>query len=72
LPGKRAASSLSGLENNTVPWSVELKYREALINANLALSERGSRKMSFSTALQINGLEPLIWRYIHLSREPQN
>jgi hypothetical protein len=47
-------------------------FREALINAILALSERGSRKMSFSTALQIHGLTPLIWRHIHVSREPQN
>jgi len=46
--------------------------KEALINAILAFSERGTRKKSFSTALQINGLAPLIWRHIPVSREPQN
>jgi len=46
--------------------------KEALINAVLALSERGSRKVSFLTALQSNGLAPLIWRYNPVSWEPQN
>jgi len=47
-------------------------YKEALINAILALSERGSRKVSFSTALQINGLTPLIWRHLPVSQKPLN
>jgi hypothetical protein len=43
---------------------------EALVN--VAFTERGSRKASFSTALQINGLAQLIWRQIRVSREPLN
>jgi hypothetical protein len=51
---------------------VIVRLLKALINAILALSERGSRKMSFSTALQIIGLTPLIWRHVPVSRDPQN
>jgi hypothetical protein len=57
----------SGTSSNArVNKSVRSDFKEALINAIPALSERGSRKVSFSTALQINGLTPLIWRHIYV------
>ncbi len=46
--------------------------KKALINSIRALSECDNWKVSFSTALQINGLAPLIWRHIRVSRKPQN